>query len=117
MLVFQKTPRRVIKHNVGIWSTIKLNSKDGRCEIGNTWFERTIRSLVVGRKNYMFAGSFKSAQHITMFYSCFTLDKINNIDPQAWLKDVLERIRKPKLTEVEYLASQQVENTELGNIY
>jgi hypothetical protein len=46
----------------------------------------------MGRKNYMFAGSVKGAEHAAIMYSFFVTCKMNGINPQEWLMDVLTRI-------------------------
>ena len=72
-------------------------------EIDNNLIENTIRPLALGRKNYLFAGSHKSASNIAMMYSFFATCKINDIEPLSWLTFVLENILEHnanKLTEL-----------------
>lgn len=68
--------------------------------------ENAIRPLALGLKNYLFAGSHKAAQHAAMFYSFFASCKINNIEPQAWLTDVLNRIPEHKANKLGELLPQ-----------
>ena len=58
----------------------------------NNAAERAIRSLALGRRNWLFAGSDRGGQRAAMMYSLITTAKMNDIDPQAWLADILARI-------------------------
>ena len=53
---------------------------------------QAIRSLALGRRNWLFAGSDRGGQRASIMYSLITTAKMNGIDPQAWLADVLARI-------------------------
>ena len=59
---------------------------------GQNPIENSIRPVALCRKNYLFAGSHKGAENAAMFYSFFAICKINNVEPYAWLKKVLELI-------------------------
>jgi hypothetical protein len=65
---------------------------DGRLEIDNNPAERALRGVAVGRKNYLFAGSDRGGERAAAIYSLIETAKLNDLDPQAWLRDVLERI-------------------------
>lgn len=71
---------------------LKAVMLDSRLELDNNLIENAIRPLALGRKNYLFAGSHNAAQNIAMMYSFFATCKANNINPQLWLQDVLEKI-------------------------
>ena len=66
---------------------------DGRLEINNNLIENKIRPLALGRKNYLFAGSHAAAQRAAMMYSLFASCVANDVNPNAWLRDVLLRIK------------------------
>jgi hypothetical protein len=51
-----------------------------------------LRGIALGRKAWLFAGSDRGGQRAAMIYSLITTAKLNDIDPQAWLADVLARI-------------------------
>ena len=65
---------------------------DGRLEIDNNIAERAIRPLALGRKNYLFAGSEAGGERAGAIYSLITTAKLNGLDPEAYLRDVLARI-------------------------
>ena len=71
---------------------------------GNTeCVENKIRPMAIGRKNYMFMGSHESAQRTAMLYSFILSCKVNKIDPEEWLSDVLSRINSTKKSELRNL--------------
>jgi transposase len=65
---------------------------DGTLEIDNNIAERAIRGLAVGRKNWLFAGSDTGGQRAAAIYSLIETAKLNDINPEAWLADILPRI-------------------------
>jgi len=74
------------------WASFSRFLSDGRICLSNNAAERAIRSLALGRRNGLFAGSDRGGQRAAMMYSLITTAKMNGIDPQAWLADVLDRI-------------------------
>ena len=58
----------------------------------NNAAERGLRGIALGRKSWLFAGSDRGGQRAAAMYSLIVTAKMNNIDPQAWLADVLARI-------------------------
>ena len=71
-----------------------------KLEIDNNLVENAIRPSVIGRKNYLFAGSHDGARRSAMMYSFFGSCKINNLNPQHWLADVLLRIADTKMSDL-----------------
>ena len=65
---------------------------DGRLEIDNNRAENSLRAVALGRKNWLFAGSDKGGERTAIFYSLMETAKLNNVEPFAWLRDVLESI-------------------------
>lgn len=65
---------------------------DGRYKIDNNGIENAIRPLAIGRKNYLFCGNHDAAVRAAMIYSLFSSCKAHNIEPRAWLEDVLKRL-------------------------
>jgi hypothetical protein len=94
---------KAITYNLHLWENISKYVEDGSYHIDNNLIENTIRPLALGRKNYLFAGSHGAAQNAAMFYSFFATCKVNNIEPMAWLSDVLNRINDTKLSELDQL--------------
>ena len=74
------------------WPSFTRFLNDGRICLSNNAAERAIRSLALGRRNWLFAGSDRGGQRAAVMYSLITTAKMNGIDPQAWLADVLARI-------------------------
>jgi len=64
---------------------------DGRYRIDNNLAENGVRALAIGRKNYMFCGNHESARRTAIIYSLLGTCKINNVNPNEWLSDVLHR--------------------------
>jgi transposase len=65
---------------------------DGRICLSNNAAERALRGIALGRKSWLFAGSDRGGQRAAAIYSLIVTAKLNNVDPQAWLADVLARI-------------------------
>jgi hypothetical protein len=65
---------------------------DGRICLTNNAAERALRSVALGRKAWLFAGSDRGAERAAMIYALITTAKLNDVDPRAWLADVLARI-------------------------
>jgi transposase len=74
------------------WASFSRFLSDGRICLSNNAAERAIRNLALGRRNWLFAGSDRGGQRAAIMYSLITTAKMNGIDPQAWLADVLDRI-------------------------
>jgi hypothetical protein len=74
--------------------------------LDNNNIENTIRSLAIGRKNYLFAGSHQAAQNIAMFYIFFATCKANDINPYKCLCYVLNRISEHKANKLHELLPQ-----------
>ena len=69
----------------------------------NNAAERALRGLALGRKSWLFAGSERGAERAALMYTLIQTAKLNNVDPQAWLADVLARIadiQQPRLSEL-----------------
>tara|TARA_R110002049_G_scaffold309052_2_gene516247 strand:- start:6302 stop:7771 length:1470 start_codon:yes stop_codon:yes gene_type:complete len=81
----------------------KVIFEDGRIELDNNLIENAIRPLALGRKNFLFAGSHKAAQHAAMLYSFFGSCKMHGINPQEWLTDTLQRIPDHSIQKLEEL--------------
>ena len=75
--------------------------------------ENVIKSVAVGRKNYLFAGSHDAAQWAAIFYSFFACCKTNDLDPYQWLLDVMNRIPDTSIQELEKLLPHKWTKTDL----
>jgi hypothetical protein len=74
------------------WDTLVRYLDDGRLEIDNNRVERQMRSVAVGRKNWMFAGSAEGARRAATAYSLVGTCGLLGIEPWAYLQDVLQKI-------------------------
>ena len=74
------------------WPSFTRFLDDGRICLTNNAAERALRGIALGRKSWLFAGSDRGGQRAATMYSAIVTAKMNNIDPQAWLADVLGRI-------------------------
>jgi len=92
-----------IIYSLKLWKRLTRYTEDGRWEIDNNLVENSIRPIALGRKNYMFAGSHEGARYAAMIYSFLGTCKINNVEPFAWLKDVLTRIPDHSIHKLEEL--------------
>jgi len=83
---------QAIAYTLNLWPRLIRYTEDGRYEIDNNLVENSIRPVALGRKNYLFAGSHEGAKRAAMMYSFLGTCKRNNVEPFAWLRDVLTRI-------------------------
>ena len=74
------------------WPAFTRFLNDGRICITNNAAERALRCITLGRKSWLFCGSDRGGQRAAVMYSLIGTAKLNNVDPQAWLADVLARI-------------------------
>jgi transposase len=74
------------------WASFTLFLKDGRVCLSNNAAERGLRGIALGRKSWLFCGSDRGGQRAAAMYSLIVTAKMNGVDPQAWLADVLARI-------------------------
>jgi hypothetical protein len=81
-----------IRHATSRWPALTRFAHDGRLEISNNAAERAIRPLALGRKNYLFAGSDVGSERAPSIYTLSESAKINGLDPEAYLTDVITRI-------------------------
>ena len=76
---------------------------DGRICLSNNAAERALRGIALGRKSWLFAGSDRGGQRAAAMYSIIVTAKMNDVDPQAWLTDVLARIAEHPLQTLDQL--------------
>lgn len=102
--VVPKSPiGKAISYTLLQWEKLKTILTDSRIRLDNNLIENKIRTLALGRKNYLFAGSHDAAQRIAMMYSFMASCKAHDINPSEWLKDTLDRIADTKMSELELL--------------
>lgn len=74
------------------WPSFTRFLEDGRICLSNNAAERAMRGVALGRRSWLFAGSDRGGQRAAAIYSLIVTAKLNDVDPQAWLADVLARI-------------------------
>lgn len=74
------------------WTALTRFLDEGTAEIDNNIAERAIRSIAIGRKNWLFAGSKAGGERAAALYSVIETAKLNGIEPQAYIADVIEKI-------------------------
>ncbi len=74
---------------------------DGHLEIDNNAAERALRAVALGRKNYLFAGSDRGGERAAAIYSLIGTAKLNGVDPETYLREVLSRIADHPINRIE----------------
>lgn len=86
---------KAISYTLKLWDRLTVYLYHGQLQIDNNLIENCIRPIALGRKNYLFSGSHAAAQNTAMLYSFLGSCQRNNIPPQLWLSDVLEKLNDP----------------------
>ncbi len=81
-----------IRYALSRWPSLCRFLDDGSIEIDNNAAERAIRPIALGRKNWLFAGSDKGGDRAAAILSLIETAKLNSLDPEAYLRNVLTRI-------------------------
>src|SRR5690606_2218601 len=89
-----------IRYALSRWTALVRYRDDGRVEIDNNAAERALRAVALGRKNYLFAGSDAGGERAAAIYSLMGTAKLNGIDPEAYLRYVLEHIAEHPINAV-----------------
>ena len=99
-----KTPiGQAIGYTLNHWRALCNYLREGYLNIDNNTAERAIKPLVIGRKNYLFAGSHQGAKHAAIIYSLIETCKQHNINTYVYLKDVLARLPSQKNSKLDEL--------------
>lgn len=81
-----------IRYALSRWRALTRYLDDGRIEIDNSAAERALRAVALGRKNFLFAGSDSGGERAACLYSLLGTAKLNRLDPELYLREVLGRI-------------------------
>ena len=92
-----------IRYALSRWTALTRYRDDGRLEIDNNAAERALRAVALGRKNWLFAGSDDGGERAATIYSLLGTAKLNNLDPEGYLRYVLERIADHPINRIEQL--------------
>jgi hypothetical protein len=85
------------------WTALTAYVGDGRLEISNNAAENAIRPVTLGRKNWLFAGSDAGGERAAIMYTLIRTAKLNGLEPEAWLRDVLGRIGSHPINRIDEL--------------
>ena len=92
---------QAIQYAMNHWDALRRYTTDGDLAIDNNSAERAIRPLAIGRKNYLFAGNDGGGRTAALLYSLIASAKRHELDPFAYLRDVLARIGSTPLSELD----------------
>ncbi|HEY4080099.1 MAG TPA: IS66 family transposase [Burkholderiaceae bacterium] len=84
---------KAIAYSLNAWDALVRFLDDGRLCMTNNAAERALRCIAVGRNNWTFAGSDNGGRRAAAIYTLIETAKLNDVDPQAWLSDVLARLQ------------------------
>jgi transposase len=84
------------------WDTFTRFRNDGRICLTNNAAERALRGIALGRKSWLFAGSDRGGERAVV-YTLIQTARLNDVDPQAWLADVLARINDHNIQKLDQL--------------
>ena len=82
------------------WDAFTRFLDDGRICLTNNAAERALRGIALGRKSWLFAGSDRGGERAAVMYTLIQTARLNDVDPQAWLADVLARIADHKINDL-----------------
>ena len=83
---------KAVNYMIKRWAAFTLFLDDGRVCLSNNAAERGLRGIALGRKSWLFCGSDRGGRRAAAMYGLIVTCKMNGVDPQAWLTDVLSRI-------------------------
>jgi transposase len=94
---------KAIGYSLTRWRSLTRYRDDGRIEIDNNAAERALRGVALGRGNYLFMGSDAGGERAAAIYSLVETAKLNGLDPQAYLSEVLGRIADHPINRIDEL--------------
>jgi transposase len=92
-----------IRYALSRWPALTRYREDGRLEIDNNTAERALRAVALGRKNWLFAGSDDGGERAAIIYSLIGTAKLNELNPESYLRHVLEHIAEHPINRIEQL--------------
>jgi hypothetical protein len=99
-----------INYSLKRWNALTRYADDGTIEIDNNAAERALRGPVLSRKNFLFAGADSGGERAAAMYTLLETAKLNGLNPEAYLRDVLARIGDHPINRIEELLPWNVAN-------
>ena len=97
----RKSPLAIaIRYALTRWAALSRYRDDGRLEMDNNAAERALRAIALGRKNFLFLGADTGGERAEAIYLLIGTAKLNGIDPEAYLRYVLERIADHRISRI-----------------
>jgi transposase len=100
-----------IRYALSLWNALVCYVEDGQIEIDNNAAERALRAVALGRKNYLFAGSDAGGERAAAIYSLIGSAKLNGLDPEVYLREVLKRIADHPINRISELLPWNISPT------
>lgn len=94
---------KAARYSLARWPALTRYVDDGSIEIDNNAAERALRGVALGRNNYLFMGSDAGGERAAAMYSLIETAKLNGLDPQAYLREVLARIAEHPIHRIDEL--------------
>jgi transposase len=94
---------QAIGYSLVRWTALTRYVDDGRIEIDNNAAERALRGVALGRNNFLFMGSDAGGERAAAMYSLVETAKLNDLDPEAYLREVFTRIADHPINRIEEL--------------
>ena len=94
---------KAMNYMLSRWQTFTRFLDDGRICLTNNAAERGLRSNALGRKSWLFAGSDRGGERAAVMYTLIQTARLNDVDPQAWLADVLAYINDHNVQKLDQL--------------
>ncbi len=88
---------KAVSYTLNHWNGLAAFLEDGRIEVDSNVVERSMKSVALTRKNSLFVGSARGGETFAVLASLVNTAKLNGVDPEVWLADVLERIISGKV--------------------
>jgi hypothetical protein len=104
---------KAARYSLARWPALTRYVNDGRIEIDNSAAERALRGVALGRNNYLFMGSDDGGERAASLYSLLETAKLNGLDPEGYLRDVLARIGEHPINRVDELLPWNIAGQQL----
>jgi IS1 family transposase len=103
MVTPTSTLGKAISYMLNQWEKLTYFMKDGRVELSTNWIENEIRPFVIGRKNFLFAGSKIGGERLATIYTVIATAKQYELNPRRYLTTLFEELPKRKSNDIDDL--------------